>query len=57
MEQQSQWHFKVNNPTTSTDWQTLWDVADDELVASRELRDELNRLNAPIQLRIVRNAH
>jgi hypothetical protein len=29
-------------------------IADDQLTPSRELRDELNRINAPVQLRIVR---
>jgi hypothetical protein len=57
MEQLAQWHFEVNNPLKSTEWRSLWDVAEDQLVASRELRDELNRINAPVQLRIVRNTH
>lgn len=56
MEQQSPWHFEVNNPLTSTEWKALWDVEEGELVASRELRDELNKINAPVQLRIVRSS-
>ena len=54
MEQQTLWRFEVNNPLTSPDWQPLWVVDEDQLVASQELRDELNRINAPVQLRIVR---
>jgi len=51
------WRFEVNNPQTSAEWEPLWDVAEDQLVASRELRDELNKINAPVQLRIVRRSH
>jgi hypothetical protein len=51
------WRFEVNNPLTSTEWRPLWKVDGDQLVASQELRDELNILNAPIQLRIVRDSH
>ena len=51
------WRFEVNNPLTSAEWEPLWDVAEDQLVASRELRDELNQINAPVQLRIVRRSH
>ena len=57
MEQHMMWHFEVNNPLMSTEWRSLWEIDDDQLVASKELRDELNKINAPIQLRIVRNAH
>jgi hypothetical protein len=54
MEQQTQWRFEVNNPQLSTEWRPLFEVADDQLGASQELKDELNRINAPITLRIVR---
>ena len=56
MEQQTLWRFEVNNPLTGTEWQALWDVDEGELVSSRELRDELNKINAPVQLRIVRSS-
>lgn len=56
MEQQTLWRFEVNNPLTSTDWRSLWVVDEDQLEASQELRDELNRINAPVQLRIVRSS-
>lgn len=55
MEQQTLWRFEVNNPLTSTEWRPLWDFDEDQLVLSQELRDELNMINAPIQLRIVRS--
>lgn len=54
MEQQMQWRFEVNNPLTSTEWRPLWEFDEDQLVSSQELRDELNKINAPVQLRIVR---
>lgn len=54
MEHQPAWRFEVNNPFTSSDWMPLWSVDEDQLAASQELRDELNRINAPVQLRIVR---
>jgi hypothetical protein len=54
--EQTLWRFEVNNPLTSTKWRPLWGVDEDQLVASQELRDELNRINAPVQLRIVRNS-
>ena len=57
MEQQTQWRFEVNNPQISTEWRPLFEVDEDQLAASQELKDELNRINAPIQLRIVRSSH
>lgn len=50
------WRFEVNDPQRSTDWRPLWEFPDDQLVASQELRDDLNRINAPIRLRIVRES-
>ena len=55
MEQQPQWRFEANNPLRSTEWQPLFEVAEDQLAASQELKDELNRINAPVKLRIVRS--
>ena len=56
MEQQRQWRFEVNNPQRSTEWQRLFEVDEDQLEASEQLKDELNKINSPIQLRIVRAA-
>jgi len=53
MEQQTQWRFEVNNPQMSTEWLPLFEVDEDQLAASQELKDELNRINAPIQVRLV----
>ena len=57
MEQHTLWRFEVNNPLMSTEWRPLWLVDEDQLVPSQELRDELNRINAPVRLRIVRDAN
>lgn len=56
MLQPTPWRFEVNNPLMSTEWRPLWVVDEDQLLPSQELRDELNRINAPIRLRIVRSA-
>jgi hypothetical protein len=59
MEQQTNekpWRLEANNPLTSTEWRPLWDFDEDKLVANQELRDELNRINAPVQIRIARNS-
>ena len=53
MEQNTQWRFEVNNPQVSTEWKPLFVVAEDQLAASHDLKDELNKINAPIRLRIV----
>jgi hypothetical protein len=53
MEQQTKWRFEVNNPQTSTEWEPLFAVGEDQLKESQDLRDELNRINAPIKIRIV----
>jgi hypothetical protein len=49
------WRLEVNNPQRETDWQPLWTFDEDQLETYQVLRDELNRINAPVQLRIVRN--
>ena len=56
MEQQTHWRFEVNNPLISTEWQPLFEVDEDQLAASRDLKDELNKINAPISLRIVKSS-
>ncbi|MEK6303592.1 MAG: hypothetical protein AABO41_23050 [Acidobacteriota bacterium] len=47
------WRLEVNNPQRTTDWKSLWVFDEDQLTSFQELRDELNRINAPVQLRIV----
>jgi hypothetical protein len=59
MEQQAgkkRWRLEVNNPHARTDWQTLWGFDEDQYAAYLALTEELNRINAPVQLRIVRNS-
>jgi hypothetical protein len=47
------WRFEVNDPQRFTEWRPLWEFPDKELPASQELKDELNRINSPVRLRIV----
>lgn len=56
MGQQILWRFEVNDPRTSSEWRPMWAVDEGQLAASLKLRDDLNKINAPIQLRIVRCA-
>jgi len=49
------WRLEVNNPHTKTDWQILWGFDEDEHAVYQGLIEELNRINAPVELRIVRN--
>lgn len=57
MEHQTLWRFEVNDPLTFTKWRPLWEFDENQLALSQELRDELNIINAPVQLRIVRSPH
>jgi hypothetical protein len=50
------WRFEVNDPLRFTDWRPLWVFDEDQLAASQELRAELDEINAPIILRIVRDS-
>lgn len=52
------WRFEIHNPQTPSDWQPLWqEFAEDQLAAAQELKDELNKINAPVRLRIVPAFH
>lgn len=55
-EEKKRWRLEVSNPLRSTDWRTLWQFGEDERVKYEELRDELNRINRPVLLRIVSNS-
>ena len=55
-EEKKPWRLEVSNPLTSTDWRTLWQFGEEERVKYEELRDELNRINRPVLLRIVNNS-
>jgi hypothetical protein len=48
---------EANNPNESTVWKFLWAFDEDEWVKNQELIDELNVINAPVQLRIVPNEY
>ena len=47
------WRLEVGNPLKSGDWRILWEFGEDEKEAYENLRNELNRINRPILLRIV----
>ena len=48
---------EANNPNESTIWKFLWEFNEEDWVKIQELIDELNIINAPVQLRIVANTH
>jgi hypothetical protein len=50
-----EWRFEANNPLTSTEWVPLFQIDEEQLAASIELRNELNKINSPILVRIVHN--
>jgi hypothetical protein len=49
--------IEANNPNESTLWKFLWAFDEDDRVKNQELVDDLNIINAPVQLRIVANTH
>jgi hypothetical protein len=49
------WRLEANNPTTGTDWRFLWAFDRAEEAAYLELIDDLDLINRPVQLRIVRD--
>lgn len=55
MASHQEWRFECCNPTKSPEWLVLFGLDEDQLKASLELRDELNKINSPIVLRVVRN--
>lgn len=50
-----EWRFECCNPFKSPEWLVLFGIDEEQLQASLELRDELNKINSPIVLRVVRN--
>ena len=50
---QKKFRFEVYNPAESKEWKPLFEISEEELLASLELRDELNRINCPVVMRIV----
>lgn len=57
MEQHKQWRMEVNDPRKSSKWETVRELSDDELEAAEQERNELNKTNAPILIRIIRMTH
>ena len=55
MEEHKTWRFEVYNPFTLNGWTPLWEIEECLLEAAVEMRNELNKINAPGLLRIVRN--
>ena len=53
MEEPKGWRFEAFDSRKSNEWLPLFEIDDEQLVAAHELRDELNRINAPVVLRIV----
>ena len=53
--QQKLWRFEAYNPRRSTEWRCLWHFDDHQLRAHEVLRNELNKINAPVLIRIVRD--
>jgi hypothetical protein len=47
------WRLEVSNPLKDTGWRTLWKFGEDEKETYESLRDDLNRVNRPVLLRIV----
>ena len=54
---QKTWRLEVRNPLEAhTEWRTLFEFNDEQLRPFQELRDELNQINSPVELRILRNS-
>ena len=48
---------EADKPNDSIIWKFLWAFDEDERVKTQSLLDDLNKINAPVQLRIVANTH
>jgi hypothetical protein len=48
---------EANNPDESNLWKFLWEFDETDWVKTQSLLDDLNIINAPVQLRIVPNGH
>jgi hypothetical protein len=57
-EQKVEWkalRVEVNNPAESHRWKIVWEFDEDERMKIQSLIDDLNEINAPVQLRTVPN--
>ena len=57
MRKSKAWRVEVYDPRKSTNWETLREIDEDELAAAEQMRDEQNKTNAPVLIRIVRKTH
>jgi hypothetical protein len=46
------WRLEVYDPRGSRGWRPLWEFEEEQREAYGELLNDLNRINAPVQLRI-----
>ena len=53
MEPHKKFRFEASNPNKPTEWEPLFEIGEEELAASERLRDELNKINSPVVVRIV----
>jgi hypothetical protein len=59
-EQKAEWkalRVEANNPNETTKWKILWQFDEEDWVKTQILIDDLNIINAPVQLRIVPNKY
>jgi hypothetical protein len=56
MEQAKPLRFEVQNPDRSEEWQPSMEIDENQLRAAQELVYDLNKINAPVRLRIARNS-
>ena len=56
LEQPNQWRLEVYNPQKSHEWRPLIEIAEGQVEAAVELRNEMNKTNFPVLLRIVPNS-
>lgn len=47
------WRLEVNDPRINRTWRPLWEFEEEQRAAYFELMNDLNRINAPVKLRIV----
>lgn len=57
MGQHKQWRMEVNDPRKSNKWETVRELSEDELELAEQERNELNKTNHSVLIRIVRMTH
>ena len=51
------WRIEIHDPRKSDKWETIREIGEDELQAAKDMRNEENKVNAPVLIRIVRQTH